>query len=579
MQTETKFAATTLKPGLHPHRSPTFPVNQQGRLCRDRTDNLIRKHKLWRTLEFIPGSIAWLAIIMPLILSIFAPQFVASFIIVYTIVWLFRSLKLSYYLYKSYKLAKEALQTDWQKLINLTDHPEKINYELKKIKKEEKPKKYFQLFHLKKQIAKLKSLKQQKRSKNILHAVIYVTYKESYQLIRESIKSYANSAYPSSKIMVVLAGEESDKENFLKIAKKIEKEFGKKFAHFMTTVHPKGLPGEIKGKSANATWAAKQFKKYIDSKKIKYENVIISNFDADTVAHPQYFSELTYKYLTEENRTEKAYQPTHLFHNNIWDVPAVIRIVAQSCSFWRMAESVQTSKYKSFSSRSLSMKTVIDVNYWDPAVIPEDSRQYWTAYAVYDGRHTLVPIYTPVYMDAVLSETYVKTFKSQYSQLRRWAYGVCDFPFVALNLWYHPRIKLSEKIYKIYEFLKNSFFWATGPILITFMGFIPGVINPGFRDTVLAYNVPRVMSDMLTLAAAGIIMCAVISISMVPKNPQKGILGQLSLIGQWILIPVVSIFLSAIPALDAQTRLMFGRYLEYKVTEKTRPSLSTNREG
>lgn len=535
-----------------------------------RTERLIRKHRLWRLLEIVPGAIAWLALVVPLILSVFAPTFVASFILVYTIIWLFRSLKLSWYLYKSFNLSKEALTTDWKKMISLSDHPEKIDYELKKINRETDPKKYFRLFHLKNTVASLQKTAQWKRSAEIYHAIIYVTYKESYGLIRESIRSYAESAYPPSRIILVLAGEESDKENFLALAAKIEHEFGKKFAKFMITVHPKNLPGEIKGKSANATWAAKELKKHLDTCNIAYENVIVSNFDADTVAHPGYFSELTFKYLTQENRTEKAYQPTHLFHNNIWDVPAAIRIVAQSCSFWRMAESVQPSKYKSFSSRSLSMKTVVDVNYWDPAVIPEDSRQYWTAYAVYDGRHTLVPIYTPVYMDAVLSETYAKTFRSQYGQLRRWAYGVCDFPFVALNLWYHPRISLSDKIYKIYEFLKNSFFWATGPILITFVGFIPGIINADFRDTVLAYNVPRLMSDILTFASGGIIMCALISLSMVPRRPDKNFLGRLGLIGQWLLIPVTSIFLSAIPALDAQTRLMFGRYLEYRVTEKAR---------
>ncbi len=535
-----------------------------------RTANLIRKHRLWRLLEIIPGTVAWAALILPLVLAVYAPVVVATFIIIYTIIWLFRSLKLSWYLYKSFKLSNEALATDWTKMLKLNDHPEKIDYELKKITKETNPKKYFTLFHLKNTILNLKNNSDWIHSKEIFHAVIYVTYKESYQLIRESIKSYAESKYPASRIIIVLAGEESDKENFARTAQKIEAEFGKRFAHFMITIHPKNIPGEIRGKSANATWAAKELKKYLDKKNLQYENVIVSNFDADTVAHPQYFSELTFKYLTQENRTEKAYQPTHLFHNNIWDVPAMIRIVAQSCSFWRLAESVQPSKYKSFSSRSLSMKTVVDVNYWDPAVIPEDSRQYWTAYAVYDGRHTLVPVYSPVYMDAVLSETYIKTFRSQYGQLRRWAYGVCDFPFVALNLWYHPRIKTSEKIYKIYEFLKNSFFWATGPILITFMGFVPGVLNPGFRDTVLAYNVPRIMSDVLTFASGGIIMCAIISLSMVPFRPGKKLLGQLSLIGQWILIPIVSIFLSAVPALDAQTRLMFGRYLEYRVTEKAR---------
>jgi len=533
-------------------------------------ESLIRKHRLWRLLEIIPGTLSWGAIFLTLILSVFTPNLVASFVILYTIIWLFRSVKLSVNLYRGYKSTRKAMKTDWPKMIAFNDSPEKIDYELRHTNQEEDPNKYFTLFHLKKQVQNLQTAKEWKKSKEIFNAIIFVTYKESYELIRESVKSYGESKYPPSRIIMVMAGEESDRENFLANAAKIKHEFGAKFMHFMVTVHPKGIPGEIRGKSANATWAAKELKKYIDEKNIAYDNLIVSNFDADTVVHPLYFSELTFKYLTTASRIEKGYQPTPMFHNNIWDVPALVRLVAQGCTFWRMAESMDKDKYKSFSSRSLSFQTVLDVNYWDPSVIPEDSRQYWTAFAIYDGRHRLVPIYSPIYMDAVLSDTYIKTFKSQYRQLRRWAWGVCDFPFVALNLWYHPNIKKSEKIFRIFEFLENSFFWATGPILMTFTGFIPGLLNTDFRDTVLAYNLPRVMSDLLTYASAGIVMCAVISLSLVPVNKKKGWIGRVSLSLQWILVPVVSIILSAIPALDAQTRLMFGNYLEYQVTQKTR---------
>lgn len=534
-------------------------------------ETLIRKHTLWRFLETIPGALAWFALIMPFIFSMFAPAFVANFILIYSVICLFRLIKMSINLYRSLQLTKRAEKEDWQKMISLNDHPEKIEYELNRTNKEEHPKKYFRLLHLKKQLQQLQQTNQWKKSKDIYQAIIFVTYKEPYEVIYESIKSYTQSLFPLSRTIMVLAGEESDQENFLRISKKIEEQFGEQFGHYMVTIHPKNLPGEIKGKSANATWAAKQLKKYIDTKKIPYDNVIVSNFDADSVAHPSYFSELTFKYLTEENRTEKAYQPTHMFHNNIWDVPIFIRMVALSCTFWRMAESMEKEKYKSFSSRSLSFKTVMEVNYWDPGVIPEDSRQYWTAYTIYDGRHVLVPIYTPVYMDAVLSETYVKTFKSQYKQLQRWAWGVCDFPFVVLNLWYHPSIPWHKKIFHVFEFIKNSFFWSTGPLLMSFCGFVPGLINASFRDTVLAYNLPRIMSDILSLSSIGlVIICTFVSLTLTPAHQKKNWVGRLSLCFQWFFTPVVSIFLSSIPALDAQTRLLFGRHLEYKVTEKVR---------
>ena len=245
-------------------------------------------------------------------------------------------------------------------------------------------------------------------------------------------------------------------------------------------------------------------------------------------------------------------------------------MVALSCTFWRMAESMEKDKYKSFSSRSLSFQLAVDCDYWDPSIIPEDSRQYWTAYLVYNGNHKLIPIQTPVYMDAVLSENIYQTFISQYKQLRRWAWGVCDFPFVVFNLLKHKKIKNTEKIYQISEYIKNSFFWATGPILITFTGFLPSQLNPEFRSTVLAYNLPQVMSNILTLASVGIIACAIISLKLVPLDSNRSIKQKLALCVQWLFIPIVSIILSSIPAIDAQTRLILNKKLEYQVTQKSR---------
>ena len=191
---------------------------------------------------------------------------------------------------------------------------------------------------------------------------------------------------------------------------------------------------------------------------------MVSVFDADTVVHPQYFNELTFKYLTADRRWEKAYQPTHMFHNNIWDVPMMIRMVALSCTFWRMAESMEKEKYKSFSSRSLSFKTIVDVGYWDPSIIPEDSRQYWTAYTVYQGRHRLVPIYSPVYMDLIF-ETYVKLSKS----IRSVRLGMYVFTIRFLNLSLKSSISLFKKFILFLNFLKTSF--LVNRTISHFMGF------------------------------------------------------------------------------------------------------------
>lgn len=467
------------------------------------------------------------------------------------------------------------MKVNWNFLLDLVEHPRKIDEATKDADLNKallKPQKVFnlELKNLKNRYTWMIKHDQYLKPTQIYHAILVVTYKESYKLVHESVKSYTESFYPHKKLILVLGGEEGDKENFAQICEKLKEELGDKFHKIITTVHPKDMPGEIPGKSANATFAAKELKKYLDHENIDYHHVILSNFDADTVTHPNYFSELTFKYLMTKNRTQKAYQPTHMFHNNIWDVPVMIRMVALSCTFWRMAEALDKRKYKSFSSRSMGFQTVIDTNYWDPSIIPEDSRQFWTAYMKYNGKHTVSWIYTPVYMDAVLGDTYVETFKSQYVQLRRWAWGVVDFPFMAINIARHPGIKLMEKIKRIFFFLENAFFWATGPIIIMFAGWLPSLMNTEFRDSVLAYNLPQITSKILTIAAAGIIMCGIISMVVVPRREKKTGLGRITLFAQWLLVPITSIFLSAIPALDAQTRLLFGRHLEYKVTKKAR---------
>jgi len=37
---------------------------------------------------------------------------------------------------------------------------------------------------------------------------------------------------------------------------------------------------------------------------------------------------------------------------------------------------------------------------------------------------------------------------------------------------------------------------------------------------------------------------------------------------EFVLLPIIGFFFTALPGLDAHTRLMLGRYMEYRVTEK-----------
>jgi len=53
-----------------------------------------------------------------------------------------------------------------------------------------------------------------------------------------------------------------------------------------------------------------------------------------------------------------------------------------------------------------------------------------------------------------------------------------------------------------------------------------------------------------------------------PKHLSPSLRRQLLFPLEFILMPIVGFFLSALPALISHTKLMFGKRLEYHVTEK-----------
>jgi hypothetical protein len=98
---------------------------------------------------------------------------------------------------------------------------------------------------------------------------------------------------------------------------------------------------------------------------------------------------------------------------------------------------------------------------------------------------------------------------------------------------------------------------------------VPLLVNPAFAETTLGQNLPLFASVMLTAALVSLMVLVVIEQRIVPPRPAHwGTAQRVLSYVQWIGLPFVGIFFSTLPALDAQTRLLTGRYLEYRVTEK-----------
>lgn len=529
-----------------------------------------------RIYEIIPGASAWITVLTPFFLAYFKPIALAYFVILFDLYWLYKAIIMAVHLISGYFHYKRDIKIDWiKRLKEVEDFGE---YQKKLLKKLQKEKSLFERIKTSEELENLASVGVEgvKSWKELYHVILLPNYKEEVETSRLSILSYKNANWPKKKLIVVLATEEREGKEGRRKAEVLDNEFKNDFKAFLITRHPDNLPGEIKAKGANINWAAIKLKSYLAKNKIDSENVLVSAFDGDTRVHPQYFACLTYKYITNPNRTRRTYQPIPLYSNNIWHVPALARIVAFSSTFWQLIESTRPYRMVNFSSQAMSMKTLEEIDFWDKTVVSEDSRQYYRAYFRYAGDHRVIPIFTPVYMDATAGKTLFQTLKAQYRQKRRWAWGSEHFSYLCQKLPKHKEIPLLSRLIQLWRAFEGHYSWATASLLIAFSGWLPFALNPLFKSTVLAYNLPRLARYLLGLTWIGIFVSTYVSLKLLPQRPvSAGIYKKLSMYVQWALVPISAIFFGSIPALDAQTKLMLGKKMKFETTKKI-PIAETN---
>ncbi|MFH1565450.1 MAG: glycosyltransferase family 2 protein [bacterium] len=416
-----------------------------------------------------------------------------------------------------------------------------------------------------------------KSAKNYLdyyHLIILPTYKESLEVILDSFKSLISVDYPLDRFIVVLSGEDRDVENFNKIYPVIEKEFSHYFKKLIINIHEL-KSDELAGKGANSVSAAIKAKKFIDEINIDYEKVVVSNFDIDTKPSREYFCYLIYKYLTQENPTHCSYQPLSVFNNNIWEVPIFNRVVSYSTTFWLLTDLSRTERLFTFSSHSMSFDTLVKVGYWQKDIVTEDSRICLQGMNYYSD-YKVVPMYTTVSLDAVQGSNFLQSMKNQYKQIRRWAWGVENFPYMATTFSKNPQMPLAKKIRYIWNQTEGIYSWATAPILMLVVGYLPLYVGrDSLQSMALFQNAPKIMKLLMNIGMVGLLFSAIINVMMLPPLPKKnkwhsGLYKYLVMLLQWLFLPFTMIVFGSIPAVDAQTKLMFGKYLGFNVTEKVR---------
>lgn len=513
-------------------KSHLLPYAQRADFHVGRAPNLSGKaYFMYRLLEIIPGFASWATLIGVVLLSIYAPFIAAYFIIAFASYWVLKTAFLSYHLRYNWKRLRHHMSLDWQKLI------ERFTYD------------------------------------HIYHVVILPFYKEPVEVIEASLISLANVKYDTKNIIVVLASEARAGDYGVSIAEAMRQKYADKFGYFLTTAHPADVPGEMAGKGSNASYAIEEVRtKVLDQHGILYNHTLVSIFDIDTVLYPNYFNCLIWHFMTAPRPLKSSFQPVPIFNNNMWEASILSRVVAMSSTFWEMVQQERPERMATFSSHSVSFQALYEVGYWQKNMVSEDSRIYWNLLLANGGEYDVIPLSYPVSMDANVAESFWQTIVQIYKQHRRWTYGVENFCYIAYHFWHNASIPCKRKAKIIFQQAEGYWSLVTNPIMLFILGWTPIIFGGReFHETVLSYNLPIIVRNLLILAMFGLVISSIISLSLIPPRPKdKSQLRYIVLALQWILVPMTMIFFSALPGLDAQTRLMFGRYMGFWVTPKVR---------
>lgn len=528
-----------------------------------------REAALQRLFEIVPGALSWTILLGMLALSFARPLVAAVLVIASFFYWLLRLLYMTIFLVLSYARLSVESKTPWMERVRGLDAD-------KTRQPPPTPEGWAARVSWWLHVRQLQALRREQvswpGSAGLHHLVIIPVAKEAADILQPGLESLAQQSFPPERVLIVLAVEERAGEAIRRDAEALRERFAARFLDLLVILHLDGLPGEARVKGANATYAARAAQRAFAGRGIPPEQVIVSCFDADTVVSPEYMACLTYHFLTCPERTQASFQPIPVYHNNIWEVPGFARVLETGSSFFQLIEATNPEQLVTFSSHSMSFKALVDVGFWPVDMISDDSSIFWKAFLHFDGRYRVVPMYVTLSMDVVSARSWLRTVRNVYRQKRRWAWGVENFPILMRAFLRAPQIPLRDRVRHAAKLLEAHVGWATWGFLLTVLGWFPALFaGREFSSSVLYYSAPRITATIFHLASLSLLISIVLSQLLLPPTaPRFKVLRRIGLALEWLLVPLSATFLSALPALDAQTRLMLGRYMEFWVTDKVR---------
>lgn len=405
----------------------------------------------------------------------------------------------------------------------------------------------------------------------IHHVVIIPNYQEDLSILRRTLDHLAAQYDAKTSISVVLAMEIRETQAASK-STLLRSEYSDHFEHFFVFFHPKDIPGETACKSANLTWAARLARRaLVDQRGYIADHLLVTVMDADTLWHPHYFESLTALFATCSQRYTTFWQAPIRYHGNVWAIRAFMRLLHAYSSAWELAYlAAPWWQALPMSSYSASLRLLHDVGYWDPDAIADEWHMYLKGVFHHAGPVRLCPVYLPFLANATTGNTVGQALKERYLQTLRHAWGAKEISYTIHQMRTHPQTPFWRGAGLLLRVAHDNLLAGFGWIVLLLGAQLPMLFHPDI--TRAAFHTPpfillQTSAAIMTGLTVGLWL---MDLAIRPPRPTAWtIRARLAEIMSLLLLTVLTFCCVALPVLHAQTRLLLGLPLEFRVSAKT----------
>lgn len=409
------------------------------------------------------------------------------------------------------------------------------------------------------------------RYQAVHHLVVVPNINEPQEILSRTLQSLAMQAGARQNLTIVLGMEArepgaGDKANALLVT------YTGSFYGLLATFHPSDLPGEAPGKGTNETWAVRSTRaELVDRLGFPLDQIVVTVIDSDSIIHPHYFAELTRQFAADPRRHSLVWQAPILLDNDIWHTRAAIRMI----TFFSNA--ITSGDYFNpwearfpYSSYSLSLKLLEEVNFWDPTVIAEDVNIFMRAFFAKGGKAFIRHIPLPVHCNPVYGVNLWHAIGIFFNQKERQGFGGAEIGTL-IQMWnVPPGAPFFDKLGRLLKLIHDHLFFSTAGFIVA-LGTLLSII----MDHTAVITLPPLSSNPRLFIVLNLLGGSALLVIWFTERVRltrgwkdwslKSLLGE---IGAWVIFPALFFLLMNLPGLLAQTRMLLGQSPYFKRTPK-----------